>query len=267
MFLKKKYGQHLLYDSGYIHKMVLLASSECRLDSVFEIGPGTGYLTKELLPVAGRVTAVEIDRDFSRSLEKLSSLYPGKFEVFYDDILKCDIGQLLTSSAKWTVFANIPYYITSPIVELLLNNRHFFTKIFLTIQKEVAQRLCAPEGSRERSAFSFFAQYYAECSLLFDIPAASFDPPPKVDSSFISMHIRETPPAKLNFEELRPIIGAAFKQRRKTLKNALSSFGGSAKIESVIEAAGVDPKSRPETLSLRDFEAIAVEIKKLGLSR
>lgn len=258
MFLKKKYGQNLLSDNSYILKML----KESALDASFnilEIGPGCGYLTQELLTVAKRVTAVEIDTDFTQELNKLVSLYPKKLNIIYGDIMKCDLPSILDPCEKWHVFANIPYYITSPIIELLLENRNYFQSIFLTVQKEVAQRICAIPGSTDRSSFSFYTQYYADCKLHFTIPAKAFTPPPKVDSAFMSMTLRQKPQVDLPYGKIKPLISRAFETRRKTLKNSLSSF--SPNISELLISLGVEPGARPQELKITDFAKIAQAIE------
>ena len=254
MFLKKKYGQNLLADTSFIYRM----TKESDLDSsccIFEIGPGTGCLTKELLSVVKEVTAIEIDTDFRPELNKLESLYPGKLNIIYGDILKCDLPSILDKTKNWNVFANIPYYITSPIIELLLENRHLFNNIYLTVQKEVAERICAVAGSKDRGSFSCYTQYYAECHLHFTIPAGAFMPPPKVDSAFMSMKIHKNPLIEEPYKKIRPLIARAFEMRRKTLRNSLSNF--SQNILELLEIAGVNPGARPQELGLNDFAEIA----------
>ena len=256
MFLKKKYGQNLLKDTSFIQKMIAVSniSSDCY---ILEIGPGTGYLTKELLPIVNKVAAVEIDTDFSSILNKLSNSYPDKLSVVYGDIKKCDLNDITGGQTKWICFANIPYYITSPIIELLIENRHLFTAFYLTIQKEVAERICAAEGSKHISAFTFYTQYYADCKLNFIIPAIAFEPSPKVDSAFISMKIRENSPVGLPFDKIRPIIAKAFEMRRKTVRNSLKSMTGNKDISAILSDAGVDPDARPQELKIEDFAEIA----------
>ncbi len=260
--LKKYYGQHLLSDSSYINKMIKIANLSPSAD-ILEIGPGTGYLTSKLLPVVRSLTAVEIDRDFTTVLSSLKNQYNEKFELVFGDIMELSLREVLKKDVKYTVFANIPYYITSPIIELLLNNRHLFDAFFLTVQKEVAQRICAPEGSRERSAFSFFVDFYAKCNYEFDIPKEAFAPPPKVDSAFISLALRTSSKSKLPFDKIRPFITAAFSQRRKTVRNSLASLLRT-NCDTVIENAGINPLARAENLSFSDFEKIYFEAQKFS---
>lgn len=262
MKLKKKYGQNLLVDAGYIEKM-LKASNVRAGDAVFEIGPGSGLLTEALLRRSISVVAVEIDADFSGSLSKLQRMYPERLEVVYGDVMEFDLEKHLGGRRlPLKVFANIPYYITSPIIELLIGGRRLFSDIYLTIQKEVAQRICAGPQNRARSSFTFFAEYYTCPELLFCIPASAFLPAPDVDSAVIHMEIRSKPPVLPPFGELEPLIRRAFQQRRKGLRNSLKGLAPGRDISELLKEAGVDPLARPETLGLEDFARIADMLKR-----
>lgn len=257
MKLKKKYGQHLLSDSRYLLQMFEKAGPTGH-DRILEIGPGTGLLTKTLLPCVGELLAVEIDRDFSPYLSLLEKEYAEKFRLVYGDILHVDLEDSIgTEDGRWKVFANIPYYITTPIIEYLLERHHLFSDIYLTVQKEVAQRVCSSGKNKNRSSFTLFVEYYAEPSFVFEIPAQAFTPPPEVDSAFIHLRIRSESPLDMEFSSIEPLIRHVFIQKRKTLRNSLKSFPGVKKLDDVFGACNISPTVRPESLSLEDFARIA----------
>ena len=257
---KKRYGQNFLTDSTFVDKIKEeLKKNNPKL--VFEIGPGTGILTRELLQVAQFVDCVEIDRDFEKPLEQLKKEFEGKLNVHFQDISESKIEDILTyKNEKYDVYANIPYYLTTEIITKLIENRQYFKDIFLTVQKEAGERICAKEGSRESGAITHFVEYYAERKLLFKIPKTAFTPEPKVDSAFIHLALREKSNFDIPFEKIKPIVKITFEQRRKTLKNSLKSIVENP--DEILKKVGIDEKARPENLSLNDFYNIAKEIQK-----
>ena len=229
---------------------------------VLEIGPGIGPLTQQLCLRAGRVTAVELDRSLAPILERTVGGFDN-LEILFDDVMKLDLEALVQSrfaGLRPMACANLPYYITSPILSLLLESR-LFDSVTVMIQKEVAQRICAGPGSRDYSAFTVFCNFYAVPCILFDVPPSCFLPQPKVTSTVISLKRRSAPPCEVADEALfYRVVRAGFGQRRKTLLNALLS-GFSAlprqELQEIILACGLEPSVRAETLSIPQFAALA----------
>ena len=229
---------------------------------VLEVGPGIGPLTKQLCRRAGKVVAVEVDTSLQPLLAETMAGC-NNLEILFRDILKMDIPALMQeefAGLRPMACANLPYYITTPILAALLESRSF-SSVTVMVQKEVAQRICAPAGKSEYGAFSVFCQYYAEPRLLFDVPPSCFIPQPKVTSAVLTLPVRSAPPCDVADEKLFfRVVRASFAQRRKTLLNALSSgFSELSKAElaEIIEACGLAPTVRGETLDIPAFAAIA----------
>ena len=234
---------------------------------VLEIGPGIGPLTQQLCLNAKKVCAVELDKRLAPILEKTVGEFEN-LEIIWDDVLKQNIPALIAekfAGLRPMACANLPYYITSPILTALLE-ADCFDSVTVMVQKEVAQRIAAAPGSEDYSAFTVFCQYYAEPKLLFDVPAHCFMPQPKVTSAVIQLQVRKARnwdilDEKVFFRTVR----ASFAMRRKKLSNGLAAgfpeLGKSGAAE-VIEAAGFDANVRGETLSIPDFAKIANEITK-----
>ncbi|MEE1239639.1 MAG: 16S rRNA (adenine(1518)-N(6)/adenine(1519)-N(6))-dimethyltransferase RsmA, partial [Acutalibacteraceae bacterium] len=222
---KKSLGQNFLINPDVCPAM---ADAACDKDTgVIEIGPGIGVLTAELSARAKRVIAIELD-------ERLKKILPvtlsdcENVEVIYGDVLKTDLKALIAEKfsdcKRVAVCANLPYYITSPIVMNLLESKLPIDSITVMVQKEAAERLCAKVGTREAGAVSVAVSYYAEPEILFGVDKDSFMPPPKVDSAVIQLHIRENPPVAVNDEsKFFRLVKACFAQRRKTLVNTVSN--------------------------------------------
>ena len=255
----KKWGQNFLINPSVCPRMAA-ASGADKQSGVLEIGPGIGVLTKELAKVAGKVVAVEVDERLPAVLKETLADYDN-VTVLLGDVLKVDLAALLKEhfgDRPVAVCANLPYYITSPIVMALLESRLPFTSLTLMVQKEAAVRLCAAPGTRDCGAVSLAVQYYAEPEILFSVTRGSFMPAPNVDSAVIRLNIRREPPcavrdAKLLFR----LIRAAFGQRRKTLQNALCGGGfDKAAVAAACEAAGLSATARAEQLTLVQFAAL-----------
>ncbi|MBI2399886.1 MAG: 16S rRNA (adenine(1518)-N(6)/adenine(1519)-N(6))-dimethyltransferase [Deltaproteobacteria bacterium] len=219
---KKKFGQHFLNDRNIIKKIVEAAGVK-QGDLVLEIGPGTGMLTRELLDTGARVVAVEVDRDLIALL------------------------------------ANLPYYISGPLLSKLLTERAAFSIMVLMFQKEVAVRIAAGPGNRDYGNLSVLSQAFTDVKREFDVPAHLFSPKPKVDSSVVSFRVLEEPKIKMDDESyFRTVVRAAFGTRRKTLSNSLSALGlAKADTLAALQEAGVDPVRRGETLDLNEFARLA----------
>ena len=232
---------------------------------VMEIGPGIGPLTQQLALRAGKVCAVELDTRLKPILE----LTVGEFanlEILWDDVLKQDVAALVKekfAGLRPMACANLPYYITSPILTALLE-AECFDSVTVMVQKEVAQRIAAKPGTADYSAFTVFCQYYAEPEILFDVPAGCFLPQPKVTSAVISLRCRKEMPWKIdNKDTFFRTVRASFAMRRKKLSNGLASGFpelGKNGAEEVLNACGFDANVRGETLDIPAFAAIANEI-------
>jgi len=261
----KKYGQNFLIDKTVLEK--ILEVSDIDKDSmVLEIGPGLGTLTMQLCERAGKVLAVEIDRDLIKALNINMSSY-NNFKLINDDIMKLDLKELLKENfgdTKAKVVANLPYYITSPIIMKLLEEKLNLSSITLMVQKEVAQRITASPGSKDYGVLTLSVQYYAIPELVTIVPAEAFMPAPGVDSAVIHMKVREKTPVVLADESLFfRVIKAAFAQRRKTILNALNGSDlrlDKNVIEEVLSSCNIDPKRRGETISMDEFAELSNKI-------
>lgn len=249
---KKRLGQNFLIDSNIREKII----EHCKLcpdDFVLEIGSGRGEITGLIAERAAKVLAVEIDRDLCEvSEDNLKSL--SNAEVVNQDILKLDFTKYLEKSKKIKVIGNIPYYITTPIIERLLELKDLIESIFITVQKEFALRAAAQAGSKDYGSLSCFLQYYTSPKILFTIKKTCFSPVPKVDSCLLELKIREKPPVETGDEDLFfNIIRAAFNKRRKTLRNSLKEIIPQNKLELFFEKYKINRKVRAEELTLFDF--------------
>jgi 16S rRNA (adenine1518-N6/adenine1519-N6)-dimethyltransferase len=254
-------GQHILIDPNVQRKIVNSLDPKPR-DKVLEIGPGLGALTEEILKRGSRVLAVEKDKRFAEILEgELSRDYGKKLEIIHGDILKLKLDRLKPSKDKtlWKVMSNLPYYITAPILFHLIGYRRLVSKAVLTMQKEVANRLLAPPGSKDYGRLTLAVRYAADIRYLFDISSTCFTPRPEVDSSVVELtfHSDSQMPQHMDEPLLFHLIQAAFSQRRKTL---LHIFSRDPKIKKnrdalllIFKAAQIDPSARGENLLLKDF--------------
>ena len=259
-FSKAK-GQNFLTQS-WVPRQIVEASGIDETCGVLEVGPGIGPLTEQLCARAGRVVAVEVDTTLRPVLDETMAGREN-LTILFQDILKTDIPALVRERFDGLLpmaCANLPYYITSPVLAALLESRSF-SAVTVMVQKEVAQRICAAAGSADYSAFTVFCQYYAEPKLLFDVPASCFIPQPKVTSAVLQLRTRTAPPCALTDEKLFfRVVRAGFAQRRKTLLNSLTSgFSDRSRQEltEVLEACGISPTVRAETLDIPAFAAIA----------
>lgn len=257
----KSLGQNFLVNPTVCPRMAQLCGAD-EETGVLEIGPGLGVLTTELCKKAKKVVAVELDRRLLPVLEETLAEYDN-VKVINGDVLKLDLAGLLAeefAGMKVAVCANLPYYITSPILMLLLESRLPVTSITVMVQKEAAERICAKPATRAAGAISLAVAYYASPKVLFEVSRGSFLPAPHVDSAVISLAVRGQPPVQVNDERrLFAVIKAAFGQRRKTILNAVSARLSVPKdlLLPAIEAAGLAPNARAEQLTLEQFAALA----------
>lgn len=264
---KKRLGQNFLINPEVISDIIDF-SGLTKKDTVLEIGPGVGFVTEQLVKHAGKVIAVELDEEAIKELEKLNC---DNLKIIHQDILKTDLSELCDEKIK--VVANIPYYITSPIIAHLLGeiddlhnkNREKITDIILMVQEEVARRIVATEksSSKQYGLLTILSQFWAECSILRTVGRRSFYPAPKVNSALVYMKVRENPLLDLSdYTHFRKTIKAAFSQRRKTLKNCLVGAGfDKEKVTAVIAALNLDENIRGEKLSIKDLGKLSEILK------
>ena len=264
---KKSLGQNFLIDPSVCPRMAEAVSGEDV--GILEIGPGIGVLTAEAAKVAKRVVAIELDERLRPILKKTLAEY-NNAEVVFGDAMKLDLRALIEEKfadcKSVSVCANLPYYITSPIIMMLLESRLPIKNIAVMVQKEAAERLCAEVGSRESGAVTVAVNYYAESQILFGVPRGSFMPPPNVDSAVINLKIRENPPIEVLDEKFFfSFVKACFAQRRKTLLNTVSSTMGIGKdvIRTALKNVGLEETVRGEKLTMSELALLSDEIKKL----
>lgn len=270
MFILKKYnisankslGQNFLINDEVINEIVTSANIG-KEDLVIEIGPGLGTLTNKLLEVAKKVIAIELDKRMITILNDRFSLY-NNFKLINEDVLKVNLKELINIEGKdiksVKVVANLPYYITTPIVMKLLEDRLDIESITVMVQKEVAKRLVALPGDKLSGAITYAVNFYCEPEEIIEVPNSSFIPEPEVESEVIKLNLRREPPVELKNEELFfKFIKVSFMQRRKTLINGISNSGLMSKedIKELLQKVGLDEKVRGEGLSLQDFANLA----------
>ena len=259
--LQKSYGQNFIVNSGICPKIAEHAevNENC---GVIEIGTGIGVLTKELALRAKKVVAIEIDTKLLPLLEETLADFDN-IKIINKDVLEVDLNALIKEEfgdMPVMVCANLPYYITSPIIMKLLEDRLPIENITVMVQKEAAQRICAKEGSRDAGAISLAVNYYAVPTVCFNVSPGSFFPPPKVTSSVIRLDVNKAPKVQPKSEKnMFRLIRAAFTQRRKTFVNSTSATLGISKaaIEAALEQIGEKPMVRPEQMTLEQFCALS----------
>ena len=254
--MSKKLGQNFLIDARIVQGIVEAAEIEPG-DRVLEIGPGIGTLTQGLAEAGADVTAVELDKKLPAVLKETLKAYDN-VRIVPGDILKVNIPEIM-GEAPFKVAANLPYYITTPILMTLLERRLPITHMVTMVQKEVAERMTAKPGSRIYGALSVAVQYYTEPEIVLDVPPRSFVPAPEVMSVVVSCRVRKEPAVAVQDEKLFfRVVKAAFGQRRKTLMNALKGGGFSKEaVRDALEQSGIDPTRRGETLTLEEFGRLA----------
>ncbi|HXE81685.1 MAG TPA: 16S rRNA (adenine(1518)-N(6)/adenine(1519)-N(6))-dimethyltransferase RsmA [Vicinamibacterales bacterium] len=258
MKARRRFGQHFLQPEWAAK--VLTALAPVPEDTFLEIGPGTGVLTLPLAARVGRVIAIEIDRDLAADL---SGRLPPNATVFAADFLDVDVGALLPADAgAIRVAGNLPYNVSSPILRRLFELHETDERLrdaTLMLQREVADRITAPPGTRDYGVLTVAAARHARIERVFNLPPGAFRPAPKVRSSLIRLHFRRGYDRILAPSSLEPLVRAVFGQRRKRIANALRPFAASvgAKAEAALEKAGIEAGRRPETLSLDEFLSLA----------
>ena len=263
---KKRLGQNFLINGEVIQDIIDFAKIT-KNDVVVEIGPGVGFVTEQLVKYAKKVIAIELDEEAIKELKKLGC---DNLEIIHADILKTDLSVLCDENIK--IVANIPYYITSPIIAHLLGeiddltnkNRNKIVDIILMVQEEVARRIVATEKSsgKQYGLLTILSQFWADCKIIRTVGRKSFYPAPKVNSALVYLKVRKEPKLKLSdYAHFRKTLKAAFSQRRKTLKNCLVSNGfDKAKTEKALKELNLDENIRGEKLSIEQFGELSEKL-------
>lgn len=256
----KSLGQNFLTDDNVL-KDIVYGAEVSKEDYVIEIGPGVGTLTKELLKEAKRVTSIELDDRLIPILQEELKEYDN-FELIHKDALKVNYNELIGDEKSVKVVANLPYYVTTPIIVNLLNGDYNFKSLTIMIQKEVAERINAEHSTKEYGAFSLLVKYYCNTKIIRRVPPSCFIPSPKVDSIVIRLDKLDKPPVDVEDEKLFfNIIRQAFNMRRKTLWNGMKNLGmDKEKLQRAFEKAGIDPNRRGETLTIQEFATLSNNI-------
>ncbi|MFD1179599.1 16S rRNA (adenine(1518)-N(6)/adenine(1519)-N(6))-dimethyltransferase RsmA [Paenibacillus puldeungensis] len=269
---KKSLGQNFLIDQNILNKIVTAAGLD-KTKGALEIGPGIGALTEKLAQEAEKVVAVEIDQRLLPILEEVLAPYP-QIHVVHGDVLKLDLKALFAAEfdnvSGVSVVANLPYYVTTPILMKLLEEKLPLEHIVVMIQKEVAERMAAAPGGKDYGSLSIAVQYYSVPELICTVPHSVFIPQPNVESAVIRLSVRKTPPVTVEDEAFFfQVVQASFAQRRKTISNNLKSrffpSEGRERLEQLLEAAGIAPSRRAETLSLEEFATLSNTLLQAGL--
>lgn len=259
----KSLGQNFLIDENIVNRIVQVAEVQ-KEDLIIEIGPGIGTLTKELLKCAGKVICIELDK---RMINILNDRFNNEnLCIINDDILKVNLKELIKKEKvgiinNVKVVANLPYYITTPIIMKLLEDNLDIHSITVMVQKEVANRITANQKNGDNGAITYAINYYTKPSVEIDVPSKSFIPEPEVQSSVIKLEILKQPSVNVKSKDLLfKVIKLSFMQRRKTLLNSLTNgnlLNSKAEIENMLNKLGIDIKVRPENLNLDEFAKIA----------
>lgn len=268
--LQKKYGQNFIGDPALLERIATVCDWQPG-DRALEIGPGAGTLTRAIAREAEEVLAVEIDGRLAPLLEETLADCANVHLVF-TDALKADLDALMRDTLGWDgrykLIANLPYYITTPLIMHVLEDSEKVSELVIMVQKEVGERLCAAPGSKAYGAVTVMVQYAATVARAFDVGRHAFVPAPEVDSTILHLIPYEKRPIQAQSDAvLRRVVKAAFSQRRKTLRNSLSSLGcDKALIKQALEAASIEDSRRAETLSVAEFVALADAFYEGGLS-
>lgn len=262
----KSLGQNFLIDGNIVRNIADCADIK-EDDNVLEIGPGIGTLTEELALRAKKVVAIEIDESL-RDLLKESLPYEN-VEIVFSDILKTDIEKLVEEKFKdepFKLVANLPYYITTPIITKFIEADLNLQSITIMMQKEVAKRLSAEPSTKDYGSLSVFVQFFCDVKYMFTVSKTSFMPKPKIDSAVVNLKLKDDI-VKVDQEKFFKIVKACFSKRRKTILNALSSYGfdiEKSQIIKALELSNIDPKRRGETLSIDEFVVLSINFPEIG---
>ncbi|NLK44979.1 MAG: 16S rRNA (adenine(1518)-N(6)/adenine(1519)-N(6))-dimethyltransferase RsmA [Tissierellia bacterium] len=264
----KSLGQNFLIDGNIVRKIVEKAKIT-KEDCVLEIGPGMGTLTEELALSAKKVLAIELDKNLLPILDETLEDYEN-VEIVHGDVLKVDLEKLIEEkldNKPVKVVANLPYYVTTPIITKLLESNLSIDSIIVMVQKEVAERMEAKPGGKDYGSLSVFVNFYSIPEIIINVPKTVFMPQPKIDSAVIKLNIKKDLP-DIDKDKFFKIVKAAFSKRRKTLLNALSSYGFSIDkevIKETLEQLNIKPEIRAENLSIEDFIKISKSLPPLDI--
>lgn len=256
----KSLGQNFLIDGNIVRKICEEGNIDST-DNVLEIGPGIGTLTEELGIRAKKVVAVELDKNLLPILDDTLSQYEN-IEIVHGDILKIDLSKLFKEKfdgGSIKIVANLPYYITTPIITRLLEEEIDIDSILVMVQKEVAERMSARSGSKDYGSLSVFVNYYTEAEIVLNVPKTVFMPKPNVDSAVIRLKVRDEKIQLKDKETFFKTVKASFSQRRKTILNSLSAGLGMEKeeLKDILFKCDIDPRQRAENLNIEDFAKIS----------
>lgn len=264
----KSLGQNFLIDGNIVRKIVEKANIGPE-DYVLEIGPGIGTLTEELALKAKKVVAIELDKDLLPILDETLSQYEN-VEIIHGDVLKVDLKKIMEEkldNKRVKLVANLPYYVTTPIITKLLESDLNLDSIIVMVQKEVAERMGAKAGGKEYGSLSVFVSFFSQAEIIINVPKTVFMPQPKVDSAVIKLDIKKELP-DIDRDKFFKVVKAAFSKRRKTLLNALSSYGFNIDKETIketLEKLNIKPEVRAENLSVEDFIKISKSLPPLDI--
>ncbi|MDP5276937.1 16S rRNA (adenine(1518)-N(6)/adenine(1519)-N(6))-dimethyltransferase RsmA [Chengkuizengella sp. 2205SS18-9] len=267
---KKSLGQNFLIDQNILERIVNAAQLD-QSKGALEIGPGIGSLTQSLTQTAGKVVAIELDQRLIPILNDLLKHYDN-IEVIHGDVLKLDLRTILEEQFKEqteiSVVANLPYYVTTPIIMALLENQLPIENIVVMIQKEVAERMVASPGGKEYGSLSIAVQYYCEPEMVLTVPHTVFIPQPNVDSAVIRLKLRKKPRVHIEDSEyFFKVVQASFAQRRKTIINNLTSNlftkDEKQKLISILESCEINPSRRGETLSIEEYARLSNRLREI----
>ena len=248
---RKRFGQHFLVDQIVVQEIVN-AVAITDTDHIVEIGPGLGIMTEAMLPMARYLDAVELDRDLVSKLNQ--SLPLGNFAIHSADALKFEFCLLVKQQEKLRIVGNLPYNISTPLIFHLLQQVECIEDMHFMLQKEVVERLAASPGHGSYGKLSVMVQYHCRVEKLFDVAPDAFSPPPKVESSVVRMNPYRKPPVEIHDKQVfEDVVATAFAQRRKTLRNNLKSLIDAEQMQ----ANGIDPGRRAETLTLQEFATLS----------
>lgn len=256
----KKLGQNFLINELIIEEIVKKANVT-KDDIIIEVGPGLGSLTAKLLEKAQKVIAIELDSNMVKLLKNRFSLYEN-FELIENDVLKVDLKEIVNKYESVKVVANLPYYITTPIIMKLLEDKLNLKSITVMVQKEVGERFCAKPDCKEYGAITVSINYYSIPQIIIDVPKENFNPVPEVDSCVINLEIRKKPPITVVDEKkFFKLIKIAFSQRRKNINNSLTGIGKSKEeIRKVLDDLKINANLRAENLSIEQLAQISNSI-------
>ena len=259
---RKRFGQNFLQDQGIIHQIARAINPQTD-DHLVEIGPGQGALTEHLLDSGCQLDAVELDRDLVTILQGMFSNREN-FNLHSADALRFDFGALSNEGEQLRVVGNLPYNISTPLIFKLLEYAPIITDMYFMLQLEVVKRLAAQPGTKAYGKLGVMTQYYCKVDNLFEVPPSAFSPAPKVQSAIVKLApYKELPHPETDTKLLKKVVNAAFGQRRKTLRNTLRDIMTAEQIE----ALGIDPSARAETLALEQFIAIANNVRERELNQ